>query len=152
IEEWWKATHEAAHAAFRLTKVDEILPPSWHAHLDKSSRDEMSSLQMLGEQFANWFDWRYIFKRDTAFYLQTIWRAWIGLPVVWQSKPQYFARSFAVLIAEDTDLIAAISKESKHQTAIPFIQKRWDKFQELVRDVPDMREFMEQAKPDLERT
>jgi hypothetical protein len=142
IEEWWKVTHEAAHAVFRLTNVDQNLPTNWRAWLKTGIKNEFDLLHMVGEVFANWFDWKYIFRRDTAFYLQTIWRTWLDLPVVWHSKPQYFARSFPVLLSEDAEAIAAVSKEGKHEAVFPFIRKRWAHYQQLLRDIPNMQEFM----------
>ncbi|MGH8092275.1 MAG: hypothetical protein ACREIF_02215 [Chthoniobacterales bacterium] len=153
IEEWWKITHEAAHAVFRLTNVDGELPRYWHDNLNASTKNEWSSLQMLAEQFANWFDWKYIFKADTRLYLRTIWRAWLQLPIVWQSKPQYFARSFGVTLAEDPEVIAATSKQNKYEGAIPLIRQRWNVFQELVRDLPNMREYLDEVQDlDVSRT
>jgi hypothetical protein len=146
IGEWWKVTHEAAHAVYRLTDVDRHLPAKWRAHIESHCKGQMNPLQMIGEQFANWFDWNYIFRRDTELYLHMIWPAWLELQSVWRSKPQYLVRSFALLLAGDAEAIGSISKESKHTGAIPLIRERWSEFVRIVGQVPEMSGFIAEIK------
>jgi hypothetical protein len=153
IEEWWKVTHEAAHAVYRLTDVDRLLPVKWHAHIQSHCKGQMNSLQMITEQFANWFDWKYIYRRDTEHYLQMIWPAWLDLPSVWRSKPQYLVRSFGLLIAADAETIGAISKEPKQTGVMPLLRKRWNEFVRIVREVPGMLTFIDEIEdPELNNT
>ncbi len=145
VEEWWKITHETAHAVFKSLDVYKKLPDGHKQHLvDALPEDLIDDYHLINELFANWFDWKYIFQGDTNFYLQMIWRSWIRLPVIHKSKSQYLARSFAVFICprlgEFTNLL-----DRRWQThGAPWIQNRWQEFRKLLLQIPGMRSYLDE--------
>lgn len=143
ITDWWKVTHEAAHGIYHILGVADRLDPAIYDYIKSAdANSDLSARHIVGEQFANWFDWRYIFQRQTDLYLRLIWRSWIDLPVVWQSKPQYLARSFAVLLCEDLASLVQAANQPREQGVMPLLNQRWYHFIALTSSVPRMSAFV----------
>lgn len=149
IGDWWKLTHEAAHGIYHILNVADKLDPAIYDYIKSAdANSDLSARHIVGEQFANWFDWRYIFQRKTELYLRLIWRSWIDLPVVWQSKPQYLARSFAVLLCEDIGSFVQAANQPREQGVMPLLTRRWYNFVSLTASVPRMAAFIAELSGD----
>ena len=143
ITEWWKVTHEAAHGIYYTLFVSKKLDQAIYDYIKSADvNNELSATHIIGEQFANWFDWKYVFRRNTLLYLRLVWRSWIELPLVWQSKPQYLARSFAVLLCEDLASLAKAADQPREVGIMPLLKIRWQAFQEATNAVPRMDVFL----------
>lgn len=145
-------THEAAHGIFHTLAVADMLDPAIYDYIKSAdANSDLSARHIIGEQFANWFDWRYNFRRNTALYLRLIWQSWLEQPLVWQSKPQYLARSFAVLLCEHLGAIAQIALVSREAGLMPLLRTWWYEFVELTKEVPNMPAFLHQLQPDEQK-
>jgi hypothetical protein len=149
ITEWWKLTHEAAHGIYYILSVSERLDPVIFDYIKSADvNSDLSANHIIGEQFANWFDWRYVFRRDTSLYLRLVWSSWIEIPLVWQSKSQYLARSFAVLICEDLSSLAAAAAQPREVGVMPLLKTRWARFEQATKSVERMDEFLKALSPE----
>lgn len=144
IEEWWKITHEAAHGVFRALRVFEKLPDKYRAYIEEGVRESgWDSYFLIDELFANWFDWKYIFKRDTEFFLQHVWASWVRVPRVQMSKSQYLARSFAVFICPRLSEFIELFQNRWMERGLPWLKARWEEFVIMLRAVPGMPIYIE---------
>jgi hypothetical protein len=152
IEEWWKMTHEVAHAIYRIFKVKrKIDDPAIFEGLEEAyGKSAVNVERVIGEIFANWFDWKYIFRRDTSFFLEHVWRSWLTFPLVWERKRQYLVRSFAVFLAGSLqELEQSLTAGRYADHAEPYLRKEWEKFQQILRRVPRGDEYFSQVKASM---
>lgn len=139
IEEWWKITHEAAHGAFRALRVYDKLPEKHRTYVEEGVRESgWDSYFLIDELFANWFDWNYIFNRDTEFFLQQVWTSWVRVPRVQKSKSQYLARSFAVFICPRLPEFIELFQSRWRERGLPWLNERWEEFVAMLGAVPEM--------------
>ncbi len=142
VEEWWKITHEAAHAVFKALEVYNHIPKLYRAHVAAAlPNDLIDDYHLINELFANWFDWKYIFQSDTKFYLERIWTSWIRLPIVQKSKAQYLARSFAVFICPRLAEFGRTFDRRWVETGLPWMRSRWEEFRRVLQEVPTAKEY-----------
>jgi hypothetical protein len=136
IREWWKITHESAHAIFRILDGEERLGPRFkqvEQYIHKYMRRDVNATRMISEIFANWFDWNYVFQRDTKFYISTIWQSWLNQPAVFSYAPQYLTRSVAILAAEDlNELIDVLQRGRRKTFLLPYLQRKLDKVLKII--------------------
>jgi hypothetical protein len=146
IGEWWKCSHEVAHAFFKLLKVRELLPERVRLFISEAfDGSPISGEIATSEIFANWFDWAYVFNRDSETFFPAIWRAWLELPLVWKSPDQYVWRSFAVHIAEDLQAYRIAQRAGPRLNhLIPYLESRWTSFVSLISGTPHMDEFLQE--------
>jgi len=142
IEEWWKITHEIAHAVFDLLRVKNKISPAFREFIILAYGKD-NAIRVLNEFFANWFDWKYIFQKDTAFFIKSIWQSWGRLPIVWEQKHQYLVRSFAVMLCESLpDLVKRWQSGREVEHIMPLLQEKWLEFVKLLRTGSDMDRFL----------
>ncbi|HWX18704.1 MAG TPA: hypothetical protein VN578_02245 [Candidatus Binatia bacterium] len=143
VQDWWKITHETAHAVFKILDVYKRLPPGYAQYVrDALPDDVIDDHHLINELFANWFDWKYIFQENTQFYLEMIWRSWIRLPVVRESKSQYLARSFAVFICPRLNEFTSLLEHRWQTHGAPWLTNRWQEFTQAILKVPGMRDYL----------
>ncbi|MDO9542170.1 MAG: hypothetical protein Q7J98_07595, partial [Kiritimatiellia bacterium] len=150
IKEWWKITHEVGHAVFRLLNVRERIAeysPALHqAMVADINLSGESPEHVINELFANWFDWRYIFVKDTACYMGFIWASWLNYPLIWTSPRQYIYRSFAVFLCDDLDAwTAAWSGGRKDRSLWPYLETRWNHFCSMLQPISKWADFLKAA-------
>lgn len=135
INQWWKTTHEAAHAVFRMLKVEKLVKSNRNLYQRLNCACALRTVEtvhMQHEIFANWFDWRYIFDRDTQFFLKAVWDSWIKLPVVSESKHQYLNRTFAIVLAERFDDLTRAYDSESHKVITDYFLGEWCRFVGLI--------------------
>jgi hypothetical protein len=130
VSEWWKLTHETAHAVYRLLEMKERRIPNSLYELVKDGFNGTSvdATHVLQEVFANWFDWRYMFKRDTSFFLESIWKSWLELPVVLQKPLQYLVRTFTLFLANNLEKYHRIYEAESEKMLQNYLMQCWQRF------------------------
>jgi hypothetical protein len=143
IEEWWKVTHEIGHAVFEVLRVMQKTTPSFQAYVAEMY-GEPNARRVLGEFFANWFDWKYVFRRDTEYFTKRVWESWLSsVPVIWEQKAQYLVRSFAIYLCEGLPaLVAAWQSGREIDHLMPLLRERWQRFLQLVGGVAGMEKYL----------
>ena len=143
IEEWWKITHETAHGIFRTLQVYDKLPEDIRHYVEKAlQKFGLDDYFFIDEQFANWFDWKYVFDRDTEFYLHRIWASWIRVPRVHKSKSQYLARSFAIFLSPRLSDFFSLLQDRWKAGGQPWLNTRWEEFTAILLTVPEMADYL----------
>jgi len=133
ISEWWKITHETAHAVFRLLKLEKRMPRKLYNYVERAfDETPVSTTHALHEIFANWFDWQYVFSRDTSFFLEVVWKSWLPLPIVLKKKCQYLTRTFIIFLAQNLESYQKVSDVGNNQLIQKYIPNQWQKFIECV--------------------
>ena len=136
IREWWKITHEAAHAVFTILELEGRLGPRFdkiQQYIQKHVRTGIKATRMITEVFANWFDWNYVFQRDTDLYISTIWGSWLGQPAVFSNAPQYLTRSIAILLASDLDVFAEMRQRGRRKSfLVPYLRRKFEKVGRII--------------------
>jgi len=142
VSEWWKLTHETAHAIFKLLKLETRIPKQLYELVqDGFDGTSVSTTHALQEVFANWFDWRYVFDRDTAFFLQAVWKSWLKLPVVLQNPRQYLVRTFTIFLAEDFEAYHQAFESESETFLREYMQRRWDAFTDCIGKTASPQDF-----------
>jgi hypothetical protein len=136
IEEWFKITHEVGHGVFNLLNVEGLLP-SWVKDSISNAYGPGSTIRVINEIFANWFDWRYVFNRETNFFVKKMWESLLGWPAVWEKKPQYLVRGFAVFLAGQLSEIQSHLSSGRRSEVYPIMEQKWLSFVELLNTIPD---------------
>ena len=97
---------------------------------------------VLSEIFANWFDWRYIFNRDTSFFFEVVWKSWLELPVVRQKPRQYITRTFTIFLAKNFKSFQRVREAESEPLLQLFLQNQWRNYVECVsKNVPKFKAF-----------
>jgi hypothetical protein len=147
IGEWWKITHEAAHAVFKILELEQRLGKRYEkikryveTHLNPTG---VQATRMISEVFANWFDWNYIFRRDTDFYISTIWQSWLNQPAVFSNAPQYLTRTVAILIASDLQRVTDLRQRGRRKRyLLPDLSKKLAHVERIISKYPAGADFM----------
>jgi hypothetical protein len=148
IEEWWKITHEAAHGIFRMLNVYTKLPVKTKDYVETPlQKFGLDDYFFIDELFANWFDWKYIFNKDTAFYLKCIWESWTRVPRVHKSKSQYLARSFVLSFSDRLPELFSLMQVRRKEGGQPWLDARWEEFITVLHTIPAMAHYLEQITP-----
>jgi hypothetical protein len=142
VSEWWKLTHETAHAVYKLLEMEERrIPANLYALIrDGFDGTTVSATHALQEIFANWFDWRYMFNGDTPFFLEAIWKSWLQLPVVLQKPRQYLARTFTIFLAQDFKNYHRAYEAESETLLQEYLLNCWQRYVACVsRNMPEFR-------------
>jgi hypothetical protein len=147
VGEWWRTTHEVAHAVFKLLDVEKRFDPKILAKVKNYFDGSMvSAVHCLHEIFANWFDWKYIFNRETSFFLESIWKSWIVLPVVWKKKHEYLVRAFTIFLAQDHVTLQNVINKKSNPAFDNFLEQRWKAFiTVLKKNVPEFEKYLSEV-------
>ena len=151
ISEWWKITHEAAHAVYKLLEIDKRIDKGLlSAVTEFFDGGSVSRTLALQEIFANWFDWNYLFNRDTPFFLEVVWESWLQLPAVLQKPTQYLVRTFCLFMAERfTGFQEALESESE-QILQSYLNRQWRTFiSGILRKVPRFAALLDDLRPSV---
>jgi hypothetical protein len=150
ISEWWKTTHETAHAVYRLLKLQQRTPKKIYRLVDRVyGNTTRSTTQTLQELFANWFDWRHTFNRDTSFFLEVIWKSWLEIPIVWRKKSQYLTRTFTIFLAQDLQNFHRVSERGNNELIIKYIPAQWKCFTtSITQNLPEFKSYISQITKD----
>lgn len=137
VFEWWKITHETAHAVFRVLNVRTMLAEYsndlYNAVVSDIAASSLSPDHMLQELFANWFDWRYVFAGETELFQKAIWSSWLGYPLIWQNPRAYICRSFAVFLCGDVEQWSTAAKQGRRdKSLLPYLEKQWQAYLGLM--------------------
>jgi len=137
IGEWWKITHEVAHAIYGLLIFSNKLPDNMINDLTEYYDNSPISVEhVFNEVFANWFDWRYVFKGDTIFFLTSIWKSWLKVPLVLENPIQYLVRSFAIYMCDHLDALTQSAEAGTIEASVkPFLKEHWIKFKAILQAV-----------------
>jgi hypothetical protein len=145
IEDWWGLTHEIAHAIYLTSDF-------YNTDLPMEIRQQLEGLPIgptnyafyskdIDEIYANWFDFRYIFQRDTKRYFQTIWFSWLRWERTWRYKEDYLLRSLAIYVT--TDLPGFFDAQNKgFDNTEEFVKIKFKDMKEVVsQQVPEFKLF-----------
>jgi hypothetical protein len=147
IEQWWRITHEVAHAVFTLLTERRPLLAKHLERMGEIYGDDMAEIA-VGEFFAHWFDWKYVFQGDVRFLLRHTWRVWLPLPIVLQRKAQYLLRAFTLLLYDRINRLVGEWKRSYDDGLVVLIRESWDEYRQILEDIPDMKEYLSDVTED----
>jgi hypothetical protein len=144
VEEWWKITHEIAHAVYDLLFSKGGLEDNLYAYVEQIYEgSQISTERVINELFANWFDWKYIFQKETAFFLKYIWTSWLTFPFVWEQQKQYLVRSFAIYACGNySNLSTAAQAGRREDHLLPHLRQEWKGFVETLQNTTEGRNFL----------
>jgi hypothetical protein len=151
MRDWWKITHEVAHAAFSILDPNKIVEPTLLNSLIKWYDGSTTSAdRVVSELFANFFDWKYIFHQQTDYFLLSIWAAWIKLPFVWEQKHQYLVRSFAIFMCDRLEEFATVAAAGRrNQTLETFLKNSFDDFRKVILPIDRAAEYFADLTPSI---
>ena len=144
VTEWWKITHEIAHVVYDLLYPPEALEESIYAYIEQVYEGSQASAErVINEIFANWFDWKYIFRQETQVFLTSIWSSWLTFSFVWEQQKQYLVRSFAIYVCRNyADLNAAAQAGRRADHLLPFLREEWKGFSEILNKIDKGHQFL----------
>jgi hypothetical protein len=147
VEEWWKVTHEIAHAVYRVCDVRNKISADLTDYVSDLFRNTGTDYEhSVSELFANWFDWFYIFSSDTNFFLKSIWESWLTFPMVWTHTVQYLTRAFFVYLCPEMSRVIKLKGTGRRdQHLLPFLKEKWESFTSIIRQIPSGKEYIEKT-------
>jgi hypothetical protein len=135
IEDWWGITHEISHAIYWASEFYKTDLPEdikqYLSDLDIGATEHSYLTLDIQEIYANWFDFKYIFKGNIQRYFTAIWRSWLRWERTREFKEEYLLRSLAIYVTSDLKSVDK-ARNDGYPEAIEFLIRKYHEMISLI--------------------
>lgn len=140
IEDWWGITHEVAHAIYWISNFYGQLPEKIKEYYeDLSIKDDLLLSMDIEEVYANWVDFKFIFKGDKERYFPIIWKSWLRWNRVKRFRQEYILRSLLVFLTSDLERFHQVQNNESREQTREYIKSKLNEMNNMI--IPKVPEY-----------